>query len=44
MNPINLVKFHELNRKLDFSGVMKNLLGEVQQDRIADRFSHTNIS
>ena len=37
MNPIDLVKFHELSRNLDFSGAMENLLGEVQQGRIADR-------
>lgn len=37
MNPIDLVKFHELSRNMNFSGAMQNLLWEVQQDRIADR-------
>ena len=37
MKPIDLEKFHELSRNLDFSGAMENLLREVRLGRIADR-------
>ena len=37
MNLIDLGKFYELSRTLDFSGTMENLLREVQQGRIADK-------
>lgn len=37
MNTIDLEKFHQLSRTLDFCRALENLLREVQQDRLADK-------